>query len=52
VPGAGSRETTFDAGFVALTQPQADVFVTCDGDLAQAVSGHVTTARIDALRTA
>jgi predicted nucleic acid-binding protein len=45
-------ETTFDAEFVALTQLQADVFVTCDGDLARAVSGLVKTATIDALRTA
>jgi indolepyruvate ferredoxin oxidoreductase alpha subunit len=42
-------ETTFDAEFVALTQLQADVFVTSDGELAQAVSGHVETATIDAL---
>ena len=45
-------ETTFDAEFVALTQLQADVFVTSDSDLAQAVSGLVETATIDALRTA
>jgi predicted nucleic acid-binding protein len=45
-------ETTFDAEFVALTQLQADVFVTSDKDLAQAVSGLVETATIDALRTA
>jgi predicted nucleic acid-binding protein len=45
-------ETTFDAEFVALTQLQADAFVTTDGDLAQAVSGLVDTATIDALRTA
>ena len=44
-------ETTFDAEFVALTQLQADVFVTSDGDLAQAVSGLVETTTIDALRT-
>jgi hypothetical protein len=36
---------------VALTQLQADVFVTSDDDLAQAVSGVVETATIDALRT-
>jgi indolepyruvate ferredoxin oxidoreductase alpha subunit len=45
-------ETTFDAEFVALTQLQAEVFVTCDSDLARAVSGLVKTATIDALRTA
>jgi predicted nucleic acid-binding protein len=44
-------ETTFDAEFVALTQLQADVFVTSDGDLARAVSGLVRTGTIDALRT-
>jgi len=32
-------ETTYDAEFVALTQLQADVFVTSEGDLARAVSG-------------
>src|SRR5206468_11069201 len=42
-------ETTFDAEFVALTQLQADAFVTCDDDLARAVSGLVETATIDAL---
>ena len=45
-------ETTYDAEFVALTQLQADVFVTSDGDLARAVSGLVETATIDALGTA
>jgi predicted nucleic acid-binding protein len=44
--------TTYDAEFVALTQLQADIFVTSDGDLARAVSGLVETATIDALRTA
>lgn len=43
-------ETTFDAEFVALTQLQADVFVTSDRDLARALSGLVETATIDALR--
>ena len=43
-------ETTFAAEFVALTQLQADVFVTSDRDLARAVSGLVETATIDALR--
>jgi predicted nucleic acid-binding protein len=45
-------ETTYDAEFVALTQLQADFFVTSDGELARAVSGLVETATIDALRTA
>jgi len=45
-------ETTYDAEFVALTQLQADVFVTSDRELAQAVSGLVETATIDALRSA
>ena len=43
--------TTYDAEFVALTQLQADVFVTSNDDLARAVSGLVETATIDALRT-
>ncbi len=45
-------ETTYDAEFVALTQLQADVFVTSDGDLARAISGLVETATIEALRPA
>ena len=43
-------ETTYHAEFVALTQLQADVFVTSDRDLARALSGLVETATIDALR--
>jgi predicted nucleic acid-binding protein len=43
-------ETTDDAEFVALTQLQADVFVTSNRDLARAVSGLVETASVDALR--
>ena len=43
-------ETTYDAEFVALTQLQADVFVTSDRKLARVVSGLVETATIDALR--
>ena len=43
-------ETTYDAEFVALTQLQADLFVTSDSDLARAVSGLVETTSIDALR--
>ncbi len=45
-------ETTYDAEFVALTQLQADAFVTSDRDLARAVSGLVETATIDALSKA
>jgi indolepyruvate ferredoxin oxidoreductase alpha subunit len=43
--------TTYDAEFVALTQLQADAFVTSDRDLTRAVSGLVQTATPDALRT-
>ena len=43
--------TTYDAEYVALTQLQADVFVTSDRDLAQAVSGLVKTATVAALRS-
>src|SRR6266540_5089753 len=35
---------TFDAEYVALTQLQADAFVTLDADLADAVKGVVTIA--------
>jgi predicted nucleic acid-binding protein len=42
--------TTYDAEFVALTQLQADVFVTSNGELARAVSGLVETRSVDALR--
>jgi predicted nucleic acid-binding protein len=42
-------ETTYDAEFIALTQLQADAFVTSDRDLARAVSGLVETATPDAL---
>src|SRR5205814_7792571 len=44
-------ETTFDAEFLALTQLQADVFVTSDRDLARAASGLVETAKPDALES-
>lgn len=43
-------ETTFDAEFVALTQLQADAFITSNDALAREVSGLVRTATIDALR--
>ena len=45
-------KTTYDAEFVALTQLQADVFITSDIELAQAASSVVETASIDALSTA
>jgi predicted nucleic acid-binding protein len=44
-------EDTFDAEYLALTQLQADAFVTLDKHLAQAVSGVVTTASIGALES-
>jgi predicted nucleic acid-binding protein len=43
---------TYDAEYLALTQLQADAFVTLDNDLARRVEGVVPTATIDALRTA
>ena len=43
---------TYDAEYVALTQLQADAFVTLDAELARRVEGVVRTATIDALRTA
>ena len=42
-------ETTSDAEFVALTQLQADAFVTSDEDLAREVADLVETATVDAL---
>jgi predicted nucleic acid-binding protein len=42
--------STYDAEYVALTQLQADAFVTLDADLARSVEGIVETAPIDALR--
>jgi predicted nucleic acid-binding protein len=41
---------TYDAEYVALTQLQADAFVTLDAELARQVEGIVPTATIDALR--
>jgi predicted nucleic acid-binding protein len=40
---------THDAEYIALTQLQADAFVTLDDDLARAVKGLVTVATIDVL---
>jgi predicted nucleic acid-binding protein len=42
--------STYDAEYVALTQLQADAFVTLDAELARKVEGIVATASIDALR--
>jgi predicted nucleic acid-binding protein len=41
---------TYDAEYVALTQLQADAFVTLDQHLARAVEDLVTVAPIEALR--
>ena len=43
---------TYDAEYVALTQLQADAFVTLDAGLARRVEGIVPTATIEALQTA
>jgi predicted nucleic acid-binding protein len=43
---------TYDAEYVALTQLQADAFVTLDTELARQVERIVTTAPIESLRTA
>lgn len=42
--------STFNAEYVALTQLQADAFVTLDMELARSIEGIVATASIDALR--
>lgn len=42
---------TYTAEYIALTQLQADAFVTLDTKLARSVEGLVPTATIDALRT-
>jgi predicted nucleic acid-binding protein len=42
---------TYDAEYVALTQLQADAFVTLDAELARRLEGIVPTATIEALRT-
>jgi predicted nucleic acid-binding protein len=42
--------STYKAEYVALTQLQADAFVTLDAELARSVEGVVATASIDALR--
>ena len=43
---------TYDAEYVALTQLQADAFVTLDAELARRVEGVVPTATIEALQAA
>src|SRR5918993_1615996 len=43
-------DSTYNAEYVALTQLQADAFVTLDADLARSVEGIVATASIEALR--
>ncbi|HUP31828.1 MAG TPA: type II toxin-antitoxin system VapC family toxin [Gaiellaceae bacterium] len=43
--------STYDAEYVALTQLQADAFVTLDAELARSVEGIVPTATLDALRS-
>jgi predicted nucleic acid-binding protein len=40
---------TYDAEYVALTQLQADAFITLDGQLAHAVKDLVAVAPIEAL---
>jgi predicted nucleic acid-binding protein len=42
--------STYVAEYVALTQLQADAFVTLDSDLASSLEGIVATASIDSLR--
>jgi predicted nucleic acid-binding protein len=42
--------STYNAEYVALTQLQADAFVTLDAELARSVEGIVETASIEALR--
>ena len=41
---------TYTAEYIALTQLQADAFMTLDAKLARSVEGIVATASIDALR--
>jgi predicted nucleic acid-binding protein len=42
--------STYNAEYIALTQLQADAFITLDEELARSVEGVVATASIDALR--
>lgn len=41
---------TYTAEYVALTQLQADAFVTLDAELARSLDGIVTTAAVETLR--
>jgi predicted nucleic acid-binding protein len=41
--------STYNAEYIALTQLQADAFITLDADLARSVEGIVATASIEAL---
>lgn len=43
-------DETYQAEYVALTQLQADAFITLDAELARSLDGVVETASIDALR--
>jgi predicted nucleic acid-binding protein len=43
---------TYDAEYLALTQLQADAFITLDPELARRAEGTVPTAPIEALHTA
>ena len=45
-------DKTYVAEYVALTQLQADAFITLDAELARSLEGIVATASIDALRWA
>ena len=49
VAGLMGWADTYDAEYVALTQLQADAFVTLDADLARSVKGVVATVSIDVL---
>jgi predicted nucleic acid-binding protein len=42
--------STYDAEYVALTQLQADAFVTLDAELARSLEGIIAIASVDALR--
>jgi predicted nucleic acid-binding protein len=42
-------DSTYDAEYIALTQLQADAFITLNAELARSVEGIVETASIDSL---
>jgi predicted nucleic acid-binding protein len=42
--------STYDAEYIALTQLQADAFVTLNAELARSVEGIVAIASVDAMR--